>query len=120
MSIQDRIKAGEFETELPYPNSDSLGGNVTYQTKNKEILTLNKRIGNLKLELRALENKMEDDYQQDCNQKICDFRIALEEEFETTDHPKKDKLWNLAWERGHSSGLSEVYCEYQELAEFIS
>lgn len=43
------------------------------------------------------------------------FRKDLAEEFGMTDHPKEEKVWNKAWEEGRSSGLMEVYYEYQEL-----
>lgn len=34
-------------------------------------------------------------------------------------HPKADKLWSLAYEQGHSSGLQEIYNQFFELLELI-
>ncbi len=32
---------------------------------------------------------------------------------------KFDKAWDIAWERGHASGLHEVEAYFDELAELI-
>lgn len=47
------------------------------------------------------------------------FKKDLEADFGLENNPKKDQLWKLAWERGHSNGLSEVYAEYAELSSLI-
>jgi len=46
-----------------------------------------------------------------------DLRARLEEEWSMSDHPKRDTLWNKAWEHGHSSGLSGVRYWYEDLIE---
>ena len=43
----------------------------------------------------------------------------LEKDFNLTDHPKKDILWSMAWEKGHAYGLHEVYNEYLDLVELV-
>lgn len=35
------------------------------------------------------------------------------------DHPKAEKVFSLAWEKGHSGGLNDVYCELGELADLL-
>jgi hypothetical protein len=35
-------------------------------------------------------------------------------------HPKADLLWSKAWDRGHSSGLSEVWFDLEDLSELLS
>lgn len=47
------------------------------------------------------------------------FQEDLAEEYELTGHPKEDKVFNMAWDRGHSAGLSEVEQEYAELASLL-
>lgn len=49
----------------------------------------------------------------------AEFRADLEDEYETAGHPKADKLWELAWDYGHSSGLREVELHYAEFAELV-
>ena len=34
-------------------------------------------------------------------------------------HPNKDKIFDYAWERGHSCGLEEIYIELCELADLF-
>jgi len=47
------------------------------------------------------------------------FKKELEEEFATVNNPKKDVLFSKAYERGHSSGMEEVYNVYADLVELI-
>ena len=48
-----------------------------------------------------------------------EFKRDLFEEFGVTDNPKKDRCYTIAYERGHSSGFSEVYSEFSDLVELI-
>ena len=34
-------------------------------------------------------------------------------------HPKRDKLFEMAWSRGHAGGLHDVYYNYVELLELV-
>lgn len=47
------------------------------------------------------------------------LRKKLEVEFGVIGNPKADKLWELAWDYGHSSGPQEVESYYIELVELI-
>ena len=47
------------------------------------------------------------------------FRRHLEEHYETSDSPKKQLLWDKAWEHGHSAGLHEVEYWYDELVNLV-
>jgi len=48
-----------------------------------------------------------------------EFVNDLFENFNVMNNPKKDKAFALAWERGHSNGLEEVYNEFYDLVELI-
>ncbi len=48
------------------------------------------------------------------------FREDLESEYGLSEHPKRNVLWHLAWEHGHSSGLWNVYSWYDELSELLT
>ena len=37
------------------------------------------------------------------------FKLALFQELDIVDHPKRDDLFNLAWQYGHANGLSDVF-----------
>jgi len=47
------------------------------------------------------------------------FQHDLEAEHGVTDNCKKEKLFDIAWSQGHSSGFSEVAIHYDELVELI-
>lgn len=47
------------------------------------------------------------------------FRADLEAEYGTANYSKRDKLYALAWEYGHSSGLNEVAMYYDELCDIV-
>jgi len=46
-------------------------------------------------------------------------RVAVEAQQGTADHPKAQRLWELAWEHGHANGYTEVYFWYVELKTLI-
>ena len=47
------------------------------------------------------------------------FRQDLEAEAGTSNNPKKDLLFEKAWEFGHSAGFSEIASYYFDLAELV-
>lgn len=48
------------------------------------------------------------------------FKNDLISEYRLEGHPKADKLFDLAWEKGHSSGWEEVANEFDEMAGLLS
>ena len=46
-------------------------------------------------------------------------KAKLESEYGLVGHPKADKLYELAWGYGHSSGYTEVEYYYSELVELL-
>lgn len=47
------------------------------------------------------------------------LRRRLEDEYGMKRHPKREVLWNKAWEHGHACGESEVANWYGELFELV-
>lgn len=47
------------------------------------------------------------------------FKQDAFQELGIAGHPKRDLLFQISWDRGHSNGYSEVWCEMQELVELI-
>ena len=47
------------------------------------------------------------------------FQNDLFENFNVSNNPKRFKCLELAWEKGHSNGLEEVYNEFYDLVELI-
>lgn len=46
-------------------------------------------------------------------------QLKLETEHDLGKHPKKDLLYQLAWDYGHSCGFHEVELYYSTLAELL-
>jgi len=48
------------------------------------------------------------------------FKNDMEEIFKVKGNPKAEKLWKLAWDFGHGSGLREVLNYYSDFVELIN
>jgi len=118
-SIRDKIQAGEFENMFPFPTDATLGEDPAYRALHAEKRQLLQRLGEIKEAIKALVHTMRKDYDNESFAKKCKFKEALEEEYGLQDHPKKDDIWNKAWEDGHSGGWNSVLCEYDELADLV-
>ncbi len=59
------------------------------------------------------------DSQREEAKEIEEHESALAKEYGIENHPKRAKLWSLAWEHGHSSGFSEIEIYYREFVELI-
>lgn len=59
------------------------------------------------------------DYQDYERTLLEEFKADLFEDFGVTGNPKADKAYHIAWEHGHSSGLSEIYSFFSDLVELI-
>lgn len=121
MTVRDKINAGDYETKLPYP----------MKPKNPSIL--NARVGSLSADelasipktKAAYEKEMAEypalraAYNADEARLLAQFKADLEAEYGVVGHPKADKLYALAWEHGHSAGLTEVVHYYEEFVELV-
>jgi hypothetical protein len=52
-------------------------------------------------------------------QSILNFRQALFDEHGVSNHPKRNKAFDIAWEHGHASGFTEVANYFADLAELL-
>jgi hypothetical protein len=50
---------------------------------------------------------------------LKEFKEELLKRLGLEGHPRANKLYEMAWERGHSSGLSEVVYSAESLAELL-
>lgn len=51
---------------------------------------------------------------------IEEFKAAIAAEFGLTGHPKFERMYAIAYDEGHSSGLGEVYMNCEQLAELLT
>lgn len=121
MTVVIKIENGEYKSKVKYPsrvNEKEVRSKVyesfvgTYaqieeEAKKQIAIAIEKNHA----EMNAYRKSEDDGLKQ--------FKEDLAEEFGVSSHPKKDKLYSLAWEYGHSSGLMEVYNYYSELVELL-
>jgi hypothetical protein len=95
MTVREKIESGAYASSLPYPSGNSADADV---------------------------RKARHAYHSDKNKLEDEFRIDLEAEFCMKEFmPRvRDKVFDMAWERGHDSGLSEVLLEYEDLIELLN
>ena len=92
MSVHDDINAGKYRNDKPYPLH-----NMVRPEARKQFAAYRKE----EERLYGL------------------FRADLLAELGITEHPKADTLFRIAWDRGHSSGFSEVANEAVALVELL-
>jgi hypothetical protein len=93
LNIFDKIDSGMYRNSRPYPPKGG-GGSA------KDL---------------AAREKMRRRYREEEGRLAGLFHDDLLAELGLTDHPKADLLYSMAWERGHSSGYSEVANEAHSL-----
>jgi hypothetical protein len=49
-----------------------------------------------------------------------EFKVEILRRIGISQHPRAEKLWSMAWERGHSSGFSEIVSIAYDLSELLS
>lgn len=69
-----------------------------------------------KMELYRDKRKAYDERKAALNQ---DFKLDLFEEFGVTDHPKADKVFDIAWDLGHADGYDSVSYYFEKLVDII-
>lgn len=58
-------------------------------------------------------------YTEELNSSIREFKKDLFAEFGVSNNPKAELCYSLAYDRGHSSGFSEIYNEFSDLVKLI-
>lgn len=70
---------------------------------------------NYRNEIRAERNK----YHVEQFKIDNEFKLALFQEYEVENNPKREKIFSMAWERGHSCGYSEIEEDFMDLVELV-
>lgn len=48
-----------------------------------------------------------------------EFKSDLYAEFGVSDHPKRDRAFEIAWDHGHANGLRDVYDCFEDLVALL-
>lgn len=109
ISVRDNIDAGRYENKVPYayekiPIND---GMTIKQAREHEA------------EQKRLKQEQRDKHCMETARLTRLFRADLESEHGVSSHPKASKVWEMAWDSGHSGGLHEIANRYDEFVELI-
>lgn len=117
MDFEDRIRRGDFTNKILYPVKPR-----------KPIVVSTANPADFRKHADALEEYelllakwriLTNEYNQAENAVYLNFKQALLEELDVSNHKNAQKLFDMAWERQHGSGLESVYWEARELAELL-
>ena len=126
MNIYDNIRNGVYEVkkekeEVRLYTCSCGAGYLIYK---KDIPSYCPDCGKpVKKHIEALINQNEEiknKYHEDYNAAMERFKNDLFEYHGIEDNPKREKAYSLAWDHGHSSGLSEVACFMEDFVVWIS
>ena len=112
--IYQNINEGVYKVKAPYPGQafkpQVLGKG--YEHLDKEAALIYQKLCDTRLkEMKIYRN--EQSKQNDL------FRRDALEYCDLADHPKADRAFGYAWDRGHSSGLYEVVQYLEEIAGIL-
>lgn len=124
LDFQSKLRQGYYtEVGLPYPSSkkeftrtyvdekiaDFVGTKVQIQAREQELVTEAENLWKLKKEA----------YQSREDALLAELKHDLFSEHGVLDNPKNEKCFQLAWDEGHSAGLSEVAGYFAKFVELI-
>jgi len=97
--VSEKLQEGYYKTTLPFKNrKQDLAVNTAYRADIARLEGQFKVDALVELKLLKVDSKGNQKYK----------------------HPKADLLWEKAWDRGHSNGLSEIWFDLQDLSELLS
>src|SRR5258708_11820977 len=117
LEFSTKVASKHYETKLPYPTR------VVKPFLKREASVKEAEQYVLDLKLYEAQKKSYDaqykSYQED-NQKFqLQFKTDLFAELGITDNLKRETLYSLAYDYGHSAGLYEIYIHAEKLVELI-
>lgn len=86
-----------------------------------EVKEYAKSLEQYDIDLAEYSAKKEEDnkVRQELNEVLEDYLKDMSGLYDVVPKANQNKVWNYAWEQGHSSGYSEVYGYLQELVELF-
>jgi hypothetical protein len=124
-TVGDKIKDDYYTNkakEVPYPSQSEIKKEFmkemeTFVGTKKQIEQKEKEI---EVQVTAELRRLQQIYGTHVHSVEQELKTDLEREYDLATHPKRDKLWSLAWEKGHSDGYQQVYGEYCELVDLLT
>ncbi len=120
IDIYEKIRDGEYEPKLPYPTKPHRPTPFMKRVidcSEKELQNVGQLKAQYAKELEAYEEQRRLYYKEEGRLQQQFYCDVCEEAGLQHSHPFVQKLYARAWSEGHSSGLGDVYCIFQDLTE---
>lgn len=109
MNVFDEIEAGRYVNKVPYRiEPEPITDDMTVRQARELKDTLPQR--------QAAQRRL---HHEEDARLVALFKSDLEEEHGVKGNPKADRLFEIAWSSGKSSGYHEVAIHYEEMVELI-
>lgn len=121
LDVRENITSGRYDNKMPYPSLPKLPPELKLtgsQLTNDQIAALPEIKRKYEDEVKACK-AAQSVYQAEENARMTKFENDCAAACGLTNHPKRSKVYGLAWDYGHSSGLGDVYSYYENLAELV-
>lgn len=121
IDIWENISSGKYKNQLPFPTPPKIPLELNLkgsQLTNDQIAALPE----IKKRYEAYQEAYKAGvkaYQEEEAARLIRFENDCAASEGLTNHPKRGKVYGLAWDFGHSSGLGDVYSYYVQLAELV-
>lgn len=120
MSMYDDIRNGKYKNKMEFPSRVSaICGRCGSYLKKEDIYCFKCGTETNFEELREKYNKKVFEHHIETNRLEAMFEEDALKDVGLENHPKKNAIFGYAWEKGHSSGHSEVYNELTDLVELF-
>lgn len=103
----DLISSGFFNNRKEFPSSPGLSTCPTCGSKYKDPVK------------KASYDRKRKEYNEEQARLENLFKRALFYYTNVENNPKAESVYSIAWEKGHYSGLSEVYNEFLDIVDLI-
>lgn len=110
MGVFDNIANGKYENAVPF--------GIECVPVDEERMTVREAREHKEAQKQARRDQRRRHHEEDARLRNL-FREDLEAEAGLVGHPKAEKLFDVAWEHGHSNGYHDVACVYFDYAELL-
>ena len=108
----------KYENKVPYPKKPSKPRLSSSTPSISEIKQYQNDIADFEIKEIAHKSSLQA-YREEEGRLHNLFKQDLFDELGISNHPKKDKIFEYAWQEGHGGGLSAVLSQADEIVEFF-
>lgn len=85
----------------------------------QDIVDARTRLAEAEKQYKINKNETNKHYREELAKVEEEFKLALFEEYRMENNPKREKMFSIAWEKGHSDGYNGVESEFSTLVELM-